>query len=89
MQDLYPLCGEEVSLFKTSISFIDHLQEFLSAILSNCTLVVPPIIELKKNIISIIHFLQVHLSAMVYSYCITVLHALSLSQTKLIICGQL
>ncbi|KAH9706700.1 putative acyl-activating enzyme 19 [Citrus sinensis] len=38
MQDLYPLHGEELLLFKTSISFIDHLQEFLSAILTACTL---------------------------------------------------
>uniref|UniRef100_A0A2N9EFS9 AMP-dependent synthetase/ligase domain-containing protein n=1 Tax=Fagus sylvatica TaxID=28930 RepID=A0A2N9EFS9_FAGSY len=39
MQELYPLQGEEILLFKTSISFVDHLQEFLGAILTACTLV--------------------------------------------------
>ncbi|KAK3003938.1 hypothetical protein RJ639_018691 [Escallonia herrerae] len=38
MQELYPLHGEELLLFKTSISFIDHLQEFLGALLTSCTL---------------------------------------------------
>lgn len=34
MQGLYPLYGEELLLFKTSISFIDHLQEFLAPLLT-------------------------------------------------------
>lgn len=60
MQDSYPLNGDEVLLFKTSISFVDHLQEFLSAILTACSLVIPPTMELKTNLFSIIHYLQVH-----------------------------
>ncbi|XP_031259561.1 putative acyl-activating enzyme 19 isoform X3 [Pistacia vera] len=60
MQDLYPLNGEEVLLFKTSISFVDHLQEFLSAILTACSLVIPPTMELKTNLFSIIHYLQAY-----------------------------
>lgn len=47
-------------LFKTQISFIDHLPEFLGAILANCTLVTPPFNQLKENILSVIDFLQVH-----------------------------
>ncbi|XLR30759.1 hypothetical protein S83_058659, partial [Arachis hypogaea] len=34
MQGLYPLNGQESLLFKTSLSFVDHLQEFFSAILT-------------------------------------------------------
>lgn len=60
MQELYPLHGAENLLFKTSISFIDHLQEFLSAGLTACTLVIPPLSELRQNILSIIDFLQAY-----------------------------
>lgn len=62
MQELYPLSGEDVLLFKTSISFIDHLQEFLSAVLTACTLVIPPFNVLKQNVFSIVDFMQVYLS---------------------------
>jgi hypothetical protein len=48
---MYPLQGEEILLFKTSISFIDHLQE--------CPLVIPPFSELKDNMFSVVDFLQV------------------------------
>lgn len=58
---MYPLQGEEHLLFKTSISFIDHVQEFLGAILSACTLVVPPFNELNENVFSIVNFLQVRI----------------------------
>ncbi|KAL3516700.1 hypothetical protein ACH5RR_023602 [Cinchona calisaya] len=60
MQDLYPLHGEEHLVFKTSISFIDHLQEFLSGILTSSTLVVPPFNELKENILCVVDFLQIY-----------------------------
>lgn len=60
MQELYPLCGEEVLLFKTSISFVDHLQEFLGALLTACTLVIPSFNKLKEYPFSIVNFLQVH-----------------------------
>lgn len=60
MQDMYPLQGEEILLFKTSISFIDHLQEFLGAILTACPLVIPPFSELKDNMFSVVDFLQVY-----------------------------
>lgn len=56
---MYPLNGQELLLFNSSVSFIDHLQEFLSAILTACVLVIPPFNELKENIYSIIDFLQV------------------------------
>ncbi|PRQ56503.1 putative L-aminoadipate-semialdehyde dehydrogenase transcription factor WD40-like family [Rosa chinensis] len=58
MQELYPLNGEEVLLFKTAISFVDHLQEFLSAILTGSTLVIPPFNQLKQNVFSVLDFLQ-------------------------------
>uniref|UniRef100_A0A8R7V0A6 4-coumarate--CoA ligase n=1 Tax=Triticum urartu TaxID=4572 RepID=A0A8R7V0A6_TRIUA len=43
MQRRNPLCLDDVLLFKTSVSFVDHLQEFLSAVLTSTTLVIPPI----------------------------------------------
>ena len=65
MQELYPLHSEELLLFKTSISFVDHLQEFLGAILTACTLVIPPYKDLKENVFSVIDFLQVCLHIVV------------------------
>lgn len=59
MQDMYPLRGEETLLFKTSVGFIDHLQEILGALLTSCTLVIPFNV-LKENILSIFEYLQVH-----------------------------
>ncbi|KAK9058216.1 hypothetical protein SSX86_023056 [Deinandra increscens subsp. villosa] len=58
MQDIYPLCGQETLLFKTSIGFVDHLQEILGALLTSCTLVIPSFSGLKENILSIIEYLQ-------------------------------
>ncbi|KAK1401403.1 putative acyl-activating enzyme 19 [Heracleum sosnowskyi] len=58
MQGLYPLYGEELLLFKTSISFIDHLQEFLAPLLTGCTLVIPPFQELKNNPLSVVNYLK-------------------------------
>ncbi|KAK2991840.1 hypothetical protein RJ640_025746 [Escallonia rubra] len=60
MQELYPLHGEELLLFKTSISFIDHLQEFLGALLTSCTLVVPPFHEIRENPFSILDYIQAY-----------------------------
>ncbi|XP_027907269.1 putative acyl-activating enzyme 19 isoform X1 [Vigna unguiculata] len=60
MQGMYPLNGQELLLFKSSVSFIDHLQEFLSGILTACVLVIPPFNELKENLYSIIDFLQAY-----------------------------
>ncbi|KAJ7950655.1 AMP-dependent synthetase/ligase [Quillaja saponaria] len=57
MQGMHPLHGQELSLFKTSISFVDHLQEFLGAILTASVLVIPPAIELKENVFSLVDFL--------------------------------
>ena len=59
MQDMYPPCGEESLLFKTSVGFIDHLQEILGALLTGCTLVIPSFSVLKENILSIPAYLQV------------------------------
>lgn len=47
MQDQYPISEEDVLLFKTSISFVDHLQEFLGAILACALLIIPPYRMLK------------------------------------------
>ncbi|KZV48801.1 acyl-activating enzyme 19-like, partial [Dorcoceras hygrometricum] len=58
MQDLYPVEEGDLVLFKTPISFIDHLQELLGAILANCTLVTPPFNQLKENILYVIAFLK-------------------------------
>ncbi|KAF7844704.1 putative acyl-activating enzyme 19 isoform X1 [Senna tora] len=58
MQGIYPLDGPDLLLFKSSISFVDHLQEFLSAILTASVLVIPPFCELKDNVYSLIDFLQ-------------------------------
>ncbi|VFR02426.1 unnamed protein product [Cuscuta campestris] len=61
MQELYPLHLEDRLLFKTSISFIDHLQEFLGALLATCTLVIPPFNQLKENLFYIVNILQDYL----------------------------
>ncbi|GAB4844214.1 hypothetical protein Ancab_037580 [Ancistrocladus abbreviatus] len=58
MQELYPLHGDEILLFKTPTSFIDHLQEFLAAMLSGCTLIVPAFSKFKANLFRLIDFLQ-------------------------------
>ncbi|KAI3448987.1 hypothetical protein Pfo_005652 [Paulownia fortunei] len=58
MQEMYPLHEGDVVLFKTAISFIDHMQEFLGAVLSSCTLVIPPFNQLKENIFYVVDFLQ-------------------------------
>lgn len=63
MQDLYPMHGQDYLVFKTSISFIDHLQEFLSGILTTSTLVVPPFNVLKENILCMVDFLQARCSS--------------------------
>lgn len=60
MQGLYPLYGEELLLFKTSISFIDHFQEFLAPLLTGCTLVIPPFQELKNNPLLVVNYLKVN-----------------------------
>ncbi|KAJ0964414.1 hypothetical protein J5N97_029536 [Dioscorea zingiberensis] len=58
MQQRAPLFGDDVLLFKTPISFIDHLQEFLSSVLTCTTLIIPPFHELKANPLLIINFLE-------------------------------
>ncbi|KFK29611.1 hypothetical protein AALP_AA7G156500 [Arabis alpina] len=60
MQELYPVVGEQQLAFKTSVGFIDHLQEFLGAILNSTTLVIPPFTLLKENMTSIIDFLEAY-----------------------------
>ncbi|KAG9150683.1 hypothetical protein Leryth_008162 [Lithospermum erythrorhizon] len=60
MQEQYPLEGNEFLLFKTPVSFIDHLQEFLGALLTTCTLIVPPLKQLKENMFYIADFLQAY-----------------------------
>ncbi|KAF8032186.1 hypothetical protein BT93_D1187 [Corymbia citriodora subsp. variegata] len=66
MQRLYPLHGKEILLFKTSISFVDHLQEFIASILCACTLVVPPLDKLKHNALVVADFLEAyHISRLI------------------------
>ncbi|XP_077237805.1 AMP-dependent synthetase and ligase family protein [Tasmannia lanceolata] len=60
MQALFPLHGEDILLFKTSISFVDHLQEFLSAILTCTPLIIPPYEELKENPFYLVDFLKMY-----------------------------
>uniref|UniRef100_A0A1J3GDJ9 Putative acyl-activating enzyme 19 n=1 Tax=Noccaea caerulescens TaxID=107243 RepID=A0A1J3GDJ9_NOCCA len=60
MQEHYPVIGEQQLAFKTSVGFIDHLQEFLGAILNSTPIVIPPFTLLKENMISIIDFLEVY-----------------------------
>lgn len=60
MQEMYPPDEGDLMLFKTAISFIDHIQEFLGAILSTCTLVIPPFNQLRENIFYLLDFMQVH-----------------------------
>ncbi|CAL9064870.1 putative acyl-activating enzyme 19 isoform X1 [Musa acuminata AAA Group] len=63
MQGLIPLCSKDILLFKTSTSFIDHLQEFLGAILTCTLLVIPPFNEFKANPICLVNLLK--------AYCIS------------------
>lgn len=63
MQELYPLHAEEPLLFKTSVSFIDHLQEFFSGILTCIPVIIPPFQEFKINSFYIADFLK--------AYCIS------------------
>ncbi|MCL7045729.1 hypothetical protein MKW94_008913, partial [Papaver nudicaule] len=60
MQELFPILKEETLLFKTPISFVDHFQEFLSAMLTCAPLVIPPCQELKANPLCIVDFLKAY-----------------------------
>ncbi|KAL6606345.1 hypothetical protein ACP70R_041998 [Stipagrostis hirtigluma subsp. patula] len=65
MQRRNPLCSDDVLLFKTSVSFVDHLQEFLSAVLTCTTLVIPPPSEWRANPASLANLIKVyHVSRM-------------------------
>ncbi|CAN6202815.1 unnamed protein product [Urochloa humidicola] len=58
MQRRNPLCSDDVLLFKTSISFVDHLQEFLCAVLTCTTLVIPPPSEWRANPASLANLIK-------------------------------
>ncbi|XP_039129291.1 putative acyl-activating enzyme 19 isoform X1 [Dioscorea cayenensis subsp. rotundata] len=60
MQQRMPLVEDDVLLFKTPNSFIDHLQEFLSSVLTCTTLIIPPFEELKANPLLIVNFLKAY-----------------------------
>ncbi|GJN01116.1 hypothetical protein PR202_ga18355 [Eleusine coracana subsp. coracana] len=60
MQRRNPLCSDDVLLFKTSISFVDHLQEFLSAVLTCTKLVIPPPSEWRANPASLTNLIKVY-----------------------------
>lgn len=61
MQALFPLHEGDVLIFKTSVSFVDHLQEFLSAVLTCTPLIIPPFHVLKENPLYLVNFLKVSL----------------------------
>ncbi|KAI3958977.1 hypothetical protein MKX01_023653 [Papaver californicum] len=63
MKESFPIHKEETLLFKTPISFVDHLQEFLGAILTCAPLVIPPCQEIKANPLCIVDFVK--------AYCIS------------------
>ncbi|EPS71901.1 hypothetical protein M569_02857, partial [Genlisea aurea] len=58
MQEMYPLHDQDMIIFKTAISFIDHMQEFLGPVLSACTMVIPPFNRLKQNIFYLLDILN-------------------------------
>ncbi|WVZ82903.1 hypothetical protein U9M48_030110 [Paspalum notatum var. saurae] len=60
MQRRNPLCSDDLLLFKTSVSFVDHLQEFLSAVLTCTTLVIPPPSEWRANPASLANLIKVY-----------------------------
>uniref|UniRef100_A0A0A9DLY0 Uncharacterized protein n=1 Tax=Arundo donax TaxID=35708 RepID=A0A0A9DLY0_ARUDO len=59
MQRRNPLCSDDVLLFKTSVSFVDHLQEFLSAVLTCTALVIPPSSEWRADPASLANMIKV------------------------------
>ncbi|KAI3953218.1 hypothetical protein MKX01_042213 [Papaver californicum] len=63
MKESFPVHKEETFLFRTPISFVDHLQEFLGAILTCAPLVIPPCQEIKANPLCIVDFVK--------AYCIS------------------
>lgn len=60
MQGLIPLCNTDILLFKSSISFIDHLQEFFGAILTSTPLIILPVNELKANPLCLVDFVKAY-----------------------------
>ncbi|KAG8094108.1 hypothetical protein GUJ93_ZPchr0012g20520 [Zizania palustris] len=60
MQRWKPLCPDDVLLFKTSVSFVDHLQEFFSAVLTCTTLVIPPPNDWRVNPASLTNLIKAY-----------------------------
>ncbi|CAM8910952.1 unnamed protein product [Rhodiola kirilowii] len=60
MKESYPLSTDEVLLFKTSVSFIDHLQEILGPVLSSTTVIIPPLSMMKENLFHMVDVIQVY-----------------------------
>lgn len=60
MQGLIPLCNMDILLFKTSISFIDHLQEFFGATLTSTPLIILPVNDMKANPLCLVDFVKVY-----------------------------
>lgn len=59
MQQFFPVCSGEILLFKTPISFVDHLQEILTAVLSCTPLIIPPFDDLKVYPFYLVDILKV------------------------------
>ncbi|XP_042427531.1 putative acyl-activating enzyme 19 [Zingiber officinale] len=60
MQGLIPLCNMDILLFKTSISFIDHLQEFFGATLTSTPLIILPVNDIKANPLCLVDFVKAY-----------------------------
>lgn len=59
MEESYPLSTDEVLLFKTTISFIDHVQEFVGPLLTATTLIIPPLSIMKENLFHLVDIVEV------------------------------
>uniref|UniRef100_A0A7N1A7L5 4-coumarate--CoA ligase n=1 Tax=Kalanchoe fedtschenkoi TaxID=63787 RepID=A0A7N1A7L5_KALFE len=60
MKESYPMSTDEVLLFKTSVSFVDHLQEVLGPVLCGATMIIPPPGMMKENAFHLVDILQVY-----------------------------
>ncbi|KAG9451686.1 hypothetical protein H6P81_004590 [Aristolochia fimbriata] len=60
MRKIFPLHEGEILLFKTPVSFIDHLQELFSSLLSGTPLIIPPPEQLKENPFCLVDFLKAY-----------------------------
>ena len=60
MQEAFPVHSGDILLFKTPVSFIDHLQEILAPVLSCTPLIIPPSNDLKAYPFYLVDILKVN-----------------------------